>query len=330
MKIKLKTAGFICFALFLAVGLIFYAVKRDGEKIIQGEVETQTFDLSSKVTGRVSEIKVKKGDKVNKGDVLIVLDTPEISAKSEQTDAMLQLAEAKQLEVLNGARSEQKQMAQNALNQAKSGLELAEKTYGRMKRLHDEGVVSAQKTDEVYTQYKNAQKAYETAKANFQMYNSGSRYEDKLMAGANVKRAHGAVKEVSSYLNENKIKAPVAGEITQISVEEGELAGAGFTLITVVNTDDNWVVLNLREDLLPKIKIGTEFNVKIPALGKENIRVKVNYIAPMGNFTTWRATKTRGEFDLKTFEIHAKPVSKVDGLRAGMSVIVDWNKVGKD
>ncbi|MGN0193229.1 MAG: biotin/lipoyl-binding protein, partial [Candidatus Gastranaerophilaceae bacterium] len=82
MKIKLKTAGFICFALFLAVGLIFYAVKRDGEKIIQGEVETQTFDLSSKVTGRVSEIKVKKGDKVNKGDVLIVLDTPEISAKS--------------------------------------------------------------------------------------------------------------------------------------------------------------------------------------------------------------------------------------------------------
>lgn len=248
----------------LAFGaLTAFVVIKNNELILQGEVDTKTVDLASKITGRVKEIYVKEGDIVKAGDPLILLDTPDIEAKFEQAAAQL---------------------------------ELAQKEYGRIKDLSQEGAVSVQKFDEI---------------------------------NAGIKKAGQLQKEMGSYLEENLIKSPISGQIKDIAVEVGELAGAGYTIISVVDNSDNWIVLNLREDLLSKIKIGTEFDVKIPAIGSDSKRVKVYYISAMGNYTTWRATKIRGDFDLKTFEVRARPVEPVEGMVAGMSAIVDWNKVKK-
>lgn len=323
----MKKSLLIIIFLIIAAGLITFVVKKNSEMLIQGEVDTKTVDLSSKITGRVKTIHVKKGDIVKAGQLLITLDTPDIAAKASQSDAALDLAEAQKEAVYNGARIEQKEMALNSLRQAQAGLELAQKTYKRMNKLHSEGVIASQKLDEVSAQYKSAQRTVEVAKANYQMYATGSRFEDKLSASANVRRAQGAVSEVNSYLNENQIKSPISGQVTDIAVEEGELVGAGYPIVTVVSVDDDWVVFNLREDLLSKIRIGSEFDVKIPAIDKKPIRVKVNYISALGNFATWRATRIRGDFDMKTFEVRAVPVQKIDGLRAGMTAVVDWNKV---
>lgn len=313
--------------LTILVLLIIFAVKSNNQMVVQGEIDTKTVDLSSKITGRVKEIKVQKGDTVKKGDILVILDTPDIEAKSAQADAAVELAQSKELEVNNGVRSEQRTMALNALNMAKSDLALAEKTYNRVKNLNNEGVVSNQKADEAFTMYQKAKQNVLIAQNNYNMIESGSRYEDKLMASANVKKAKSTKNEVQSYLKENVIKSPIDGQITELSVEEGELVGAGYTIITIVDLNDNWVVFNLREDMLPKIKMGTEFFVNVPAIGKTPIKVKVDYISAMGNFATWRATKIRGDFDMKTFEIHARPVEPNPDLRAGMSVLADWNKI---
>ena len=320
-----KYIGFIVLAILVL--LVIFAVISNHQMIVQGEIDTKTVDLSSKITGRVKEIKVQKGDTVKKGDILVILDTPDIEAKSAQADAAIELAQSKELEVYNGARSEQRAMALNTLNRAKSDLALAEKTYHRVKNLNAEGVVSNQKADEAYTLYQKSKQDVLVAQNNYNMLERGSRYEDKLMASANVKKAKSTKNEVQSYLNENVIKSPIDGQITELSVEEGELVGAGYTIITVVDLNDNWAVFNLREDMLPKIKMGTEFFIKVPAIGKKPIKVKVDYISAMGNFATWRATKIRGDFDLKTFEIHARPVEANPDLRAGMSVITDWNKI---
>lgn len=317
--------------IFIVAIIILTAVvvKKNNEQLIQGEVDTKSVDLSSKITGRVKKIHVKKGDMVKAGQLLISLDTPDISAKATQSDATLDLAQAQKEEVYNGARDEQRDMALNTLRQAQAGMELAQKTYNRMKKLHSEGVIASQKLDEVSAQYKSASKAVEVAKSNYKMLETGSRVEDKMSAAANVRKARGAVSEVNSYLSENKIKSPISGQITDISVEEGELVGAGYPIVTVVSVDDNWVVFNLREDLLSKIRMGSMFDVKIPAVDNKPITVKVNYISTLGNFATWRATRIRGDFDMKTFEVRAVPVKKVDGLRAGMTAVVDWNKIKK-
>lgn len=325
----MKKYALIIIGIILMTCLTVVVVNKNHQLIIQGEVDTKSVDLSSKITGRVKTINVKEGDTVKAGQVLITLDTPDIEAKKVQANAALELAESKRLEVLNGARNEQKAMALNALHKAQSDLELAQKTYNRLHNLNKEGVISNQKADEAYTQFNNAKQAVLIAQNNYQMLENGSRYEDKLIASAGVKQAQGSNIEVQSYLDENKIISPISGQVTEISVEEGELVGSGYTIITVVDTDDNWVVFNLREDLLPKFKMGTVFDATVPALGKKPIKVKVNFISAMGNFATWRATKIRGDFDLKTFEIHAKPLEKNPDLRAGMSVITDYNKIGK-
>ena len=231
---------------------------------------------------------------------------------AEQTEATLALAMAQQEKASNGARVEQRQMALNQLN-------LAKKTYDRINRLHKEGVVPTQKLDEAYAQYKSAQDAYNMT--------ASARYEDKLSANANVQRARGAISEVSSYLKENSIVAPIDGEITELTVDEGELVGAGYPIVTVADNTDAWVTFNMREDLLSKIKMNKELTVIIPALSNQKLKVKVNYISVLGNFATWRATKAKGDFDMKTFEVRAVPLEPNTDLRAGMSAITDWEKI---
>ena len=310
---KKAITGIFFLAVILAVIGCVYAFMQANTMLLQGEVDVKTVDLASKITGRIEKLNCKKGDRVKKGDVLITLDAPEINAKAAQVDATVQLALAQQEKVNNGARNEQ-------ISMAKSSRDLAKKTFDRLNRLHDEGVIPTQKLDE-------ARAKYQAAQDNYNMLVTGSRVEDKLSAAANVKRAMGANDEVQSYLKENTIVAPIDGVITEINVEEGELVGAGYPIVTIVDDNDCWVVFNLREDLLSKIKDGTEFNVKIPAMGKEPVKVRVNYISVMGDFANWRATKAKGDFDMKTFEVRAVPVEKVEGLRAGMSAVFDWKKL---
>lgn len=310
---KKAITGVFFVAVILAIIGCVYAFMQANTMLLQGEVDVKTVDLASKITGRIEKINYKKGDRVKKGDVLITLDAPEINAKAAQVDATVQLALAQQEKVNNGARNEQ-------ISMAKASRDLAKKTFDRLNRLHDEGVIPTQKLDE-------ARAKYQAAQDNYNMLVTGSRIEDKLSAAANVKRAMGANDEVQSYLKENTIVAPIDGVITEINVEEGELVGAGYPIVTIVDDNDCWVVFNLREDLLAKIKDGTEFNVKIPAIGKEPVKVRVNYISVMGDFANWRATKAKGDFDMKTFEVRAVPVEKVDGLRAGMSAVFDWKKL---
>lgn len=310
---KKAITGIFFLAVILAVIGCVYAFMQANTMLLQGEVDVKTVDLASKITGRIEKLNCKKGDRVKKGDVLITLDAPEINAKAAQVDATVQLALAQQKKVNNGARNEQ-------ISMAKASRDLAKKTFDRLNRLHDEGVIPTQKLDE-------ARAKYQAAQDNYNMLVTGSRVEDKLSAAANVKRAMGANDEVQSYLKENTIVAPIDGVITEINVEEGELVGAGYPIVTIVDDNDCWVVFNLREDLLSKIKDGTEFNVKIPAMGKEPVKVRVNYISVMGDFANWRATKAKGDFDMKTFEVRAVPVEKVEGLRAGMSAVFDWKKL---
>lgn len=312
MKKKIAILVFIIVVALLAYcGM--YAYDQANTLILQGEVDTKTVDLSSKVVGRVLKINVEKGDSVKKGDVLIELDTPEINAKAEQADAMLALAMAQQAKVNNGTREEQ-------IGMAKANFDVAKKTYDRMNRLHKEGVIPTQKLDE-------ATAKYQAAKEQYTMLVNGAQNEDKLSAAANVKRARGANAEVSSYLKENKIVAPIDGIVTEITVEEGELVGAGSPIVTIVDNSDCWVTFNLREDLLSKVKNGTELDVNIPAVGDKPVKVKVNYISVMGNFANWRATKSKGEFDMKTFEVRAIPIEPQNDLRAGMSATFDWKKL---
>ncbi len=298
----------------------FFALGRDPE-LIQGQVEVSEYRVSSKVPGRILEIRVKEGDFVKVGDTLAILDAPEVRAKMEQARSAENAASAQEEMARNGARQEQIQGAFQLMQQAKAGLEIAEKSYERIQRLFDEGVMSAQKRDEVYANYKAMEAQYKAAESQYEMARNGARYEDKKAAAALVGRAKGAVNEVNSYINETVQIAQMEGEVTDVYPKVGELVGTGSPIMTIAVMSDLWGTFNVREDQLNGMEIGKTFSAFVPAFNK-NVEMKVYYMKDQGSYAVWKATKANGQYDLKTFEVKARPTEKFEGLRPGMTLIV--------
>jgi HlyD family secretion protein len=221
----------------------------------------------------------------------------------------------------NGARQEQISGAYELLQQAKAGLDIAQKSYERVQRLFDEGVMSAQKRDEAYANYKAREAQVKAAQSQYDMARNGARYEEKAAAAAQVGRASGAVDEVTSYMHETVQTAQMEGEVSDVYPKVGELVGTGSPIMTISMMNDMWGTFNVREDLLSGLKVGDTFKAYVPAFDKE-IEMKVYYIKDQGTYAVWKATKASGQYDLKTFEVKARPVSKVDNLRPGMSLII--------
>ena len=318
-NILLAVIGFVVVIIIVAL-IGFLALDRE-PNVIQGQVEVTEYRVSSKVPGRILELRVTEGDFVTVGDTLAILDAPDVRAKMEQARSAENAAAALELKAQNGARKEQIQGAFSVLQQAKAGFEIAEKSYVRIQRLFDEGVVSEQKRDEVYANYKALEAQVKAAQSQYDMAVNGARLEDKLAAAAQVGRARGAVQEVNSYIHETVQIAQMEGEVADIYPKVGELVGTGSPIMSIAVMNDMWGTFNVREDQLNDMQVGAEFTAYVPAF-KKDVKMKVYYLKDQGSYAVWKATKANGQYDLKTFEVKARPVEKLDGLRPGMSLII--------
>ena len=294
-------------------------------EIIEGQVEVSEYRVSSKVPGRILELRVKEGDYVNAGDTLAIIDAPEVRAKMTQARSAENAASAMDEMANNGARKEQIRTANALLQQAKAGLEIAQKSYNRVQRLFDEGVMSAQKRDEAFANYKAYEAQVKAAQSQYDMAVNGARMEEKKAAAAQVDRAKGAVDEVNSYIHETMQTAQMAGEVSDIFPKVGELVGTGSPIMSISLMDDLWGTFNVREDQLNGMTVGSTITAFVPAFKKE-VRMKVYYVKDQGTYAVWKATKSNGQYDLKTFEVKARPIDKIEGLRPGMSLIIKQNK----
>ncbi len=317
-------------AIISLIVFFFYAIliiSRPVPLEVQGEVEATQIKVASKLIGRIDSLLVRKGDEVQPGTLLFTISSPELDAKYLQASAVRKAVGAQKDKADNGAQKEDIQAAFNSWQTALSAADFAKKTFTRVENLFKSGVVAEQQKDEAETRMKAAVETEKAAKSLYEKAKKGARYEDKASAGALVMQADGVLTEVNSYLSETRIFAPIRGEIANIIAERGELVPAGYPVITIVDLDDVWVTFNLREDLLAAIKKGLTFKARFPALGMKEVLLKVSYILTLGEFATWNATKTSGDFDMKTFEVQAVPVDKIDGLRPGMSALVNWDEV---
>jgi HlyD family secretion protein len=325
----MKRAGKLGIILIVIFGLVMLGVEgwfflMPVPTIILGEVEATQVKVSSKIAGRLESVLVREGERVQKGQLLLTLESPEIDAKLKQATSAERAAGANREKAFTGLRKQEIQAAQNSWQKAAAGAELAQKTFQRFEKLYAEGVIPAQKLDEAKAQNAAAQQTVEASKALYDMALSGARQEDKDAASALMSQAAGVVSEVEAYLSETRITAPISGEVVEVISEVGEMISPGYPIITILDTSDFWVVFHLREDLLPRFKMGTALVARFPALGDNEYRLKVHYIKALGDFATWRATRAMGGFDLKSFEVRAIPTQPIEGLRPGMSVIVRY------
>lgn len=313
-------------ALIAAVSVLGIIFSRPKEAVIQGEAEAAEYRISGKVPGRIEAFYAAEGDMVHKGDTLVLIDSPEVRAKLAQANAAYAAAAAQRNKANTGARKEEIAGAYEIWQKALVGKDIAKKTLDRATRLHEQKVISDQKFDEATAQYNAAAATAEAAKSQYDMAVKGAREEDKAAAIALVDRANGAVMEVKSYLSELKLTSPVDGVISARYPHVGELVGTGSPIMTVTDLSDMWFTFNIREDKLHSMKSGDKLRLNIPALDGKEIDATVTYIAARESYATWRATKETDQYDAKTFEVRAVPVSKVEGLRPGMTAIVVGSK----
>ncbi|PID75167.1 MAG: hypothetical protein CSB23_04985 [Deltaproteobacteria bacterium] len=310
-----------CLLLFW-LGYTFWQTYQPQALRLQGQIEAQQYSVSSKVAGRIAEVYVRKGDPVRRGQAVFLLQSPELEAKIKQAEAGQMAAEALAEEAEIGARKQEVAAAKNKWQTARAAAVLAEKTYQRVENLYRDGVVPAQKRDEAQANLEAAENTEQAAYQIYQMTKEGTRSQKKRAARGKEQMAAEAVAEVKAYAEDLEVTSWYDGEVSQVLLHPGELAPQGFPVVSIVDMKDCWLTLHIREDLLENWKIGTEFHGIIPALGEKKVGFKVTHIAVMGDYATWRATNLEKDFDMRTFEVEARPLEQIEDLRAGMSVLV--------
>jgi len=312
----------VVIAVVAIVALIGVVALRPEPEILMGEVAASEYRVSNKVPGRLDTLYVRESQHVHAGDTLAYISSPEVDAKLTQAKAARSAASAQSNKANSGARQQQIASAYEMWQKAQTGMDIAKKSYDRVQSLYDKKVVSAQKRDEAEAQYKAAVATANAAKEQYNLAVEGAQREDKQAASALVAQANGAVSEVESYVNDRFLIAPCDGEVVEIYPKRSELVGTGSPVMSIVDMNDVWFTFSVREDLLKELKIGRMVDVQIPALGEQTYKAKVTYLRAMASYATWRATKTNGQYDVKSFDIKLVPQEKIPDLRPGMTVII--------
>lgn len=308
--------------LALAVGL--WLSWRPVPDQVQGMVDARELRIASKVTGRLASIEVREGQMVRAGQLVATIDSPEVAAKERQVSAAVEAAQAMADKAQAGARATEIEAAGAQWRRAAAAAELARVTFARIDRLAREGVVPGQKRDEARTNMIAAEEAARAARAQYDMALEGARSEDRRAARAQAAQARGAQAEVEAARAETRILAPADGEVGRRLAQPGEIVGAGFPVMLLTQVQAPWVTVTLREDQMPGIAPGRALTGTIPALGGRSARFVVEWVAPAGDYATWRATRQSSGFDVKGFEVRLRPAGPVEGLRPGMSVLFAW------
>lgn len=310
--------------LVIIVAIIgFLCINRPTE-YIEGQVEGTTVRVSGKMAGRIDRFYVKEGDTVHAGDTLVHITSAIAQAQLQAAEAMQEVARAQNRKIDAGTRRQIVQAAADLVRQAEAAVSITKKTYDRMENLYREGVVSEQKRDEAKAAYDAAVAQLSAAESQLSLAHAGAQAEDKQSAAALVDAAGAPVTQARAVYEDAYLLAPCDGTIDEIYPEVGELVAMGAPIINVLG-DKRWVTFNVREDMLPDFEMGKTVRVMIPGLGKKEIDVQVYYVRDMGTYAVWRATKTTGQYDSRTFQIKARPqdVASAEGLRPGMSAICD-------
>lgn len=324
---RLNPRAIITAAVFLAIiGLAIWYLARPEPLLVQGEVESTRIDIAARVSGRLVQVPVRRGQDVAAGATLLVIDNPELVAQLHEAEAEKLVADAELARINVGTRAEIIAQRKAEIDRGAADLTLAQQTYNRTRQLAADQFAPRSKLDQDTDALTLAQKRLDQANLAYQEAVRGFTAEEHEIAQANVGKAAAKIQSIKALVDQLTVSAPVASQVYQIPAEEGEVVVPGVPLLSLVDLADTWLGFSLREDLIAGLKVGDRFSARIPALGDREVVVEVRVIATKGEYAGWRATRATGDFDLRTFAIRAYPVEKIDGLRPGMSIYADWHR----
>ncbi|MFN3825550.1 MAG: HlyD family secretion protein [Pseudorhodobacter sp.] len=310
--------------LAIVIAVSVWWITRPGPLLIQGEVAAPRIDVSARISGRVAEIEADLGGGVAEGQVLAELANPQLVTGHAAAASGVEVARASQA-AAGSTRPEVIRAREADLAAAQADLRLAEEQAARDRELSQQGLRAQAAIDQSVRNVDTAARRVEAAEAQLDLARAGASPEERAVAAAQVAQAEAALAQRQADLDELTIRAPLSGEVSARLIELGENIGPGAPLFTIVDLDQAWFTFNLREDLLAGLQVGDRLTVRVPALDRE-MEAQITLINVQGQFASWRATRATGDFDLRSFELRARPLQPVAGLRPGMSALISLDR----
>lgn len=288
---------------------------------IQGRVEGETVNISTKLPSRVAAIYVKEGQAVRAGEPLVQLISPEIDAKKQQAAAMLQSALAFQSSTDRGTRQENVDTLYANWQSAKAQATLAEESYRRGEYLYQEGVISRQRRDEMRAAKQSSAQIAQAAQQQYLKAERGRTDELKSSADAQVQIARAAVAEADALDAETMLYAPIDGTVSKIYIQSSELVMPAVPVMSLLDNHPT-ITISVQENQYSHVHALPKLTGFIPALNK-TADFKIVHTDDEGEFATIKNTRQTGGYDIHSFKTKLEPITPIEGLKVGMSVIFD-------
>jgi HlyD family secretion protein len=261
---------------------------------LNGRIEAVTVDLGPKVTGRVTEVLVREGDRVKAGDLLVRVDLGETRVAVEREQAGVRAAEARAQDLQAGSRAAEIAVAEAEVADRRAAVALAVKEAQRQSALASEGVVAARDRDQARTQLERERAALSVSEEKLALAREGSRPKQTAAARAEAERATAVLEQSVVVAKEGEVRAPADGVIVHRLAEPGQLVGPGQPAITMAFADRLYVRTFIPETRLGKVKMGAAATVTVDAFPGRAFAAHITEISPEAEFTP-KAVETSRE-----------------------------------
>ncbi|UCC49750.1 MAG: HlyD family efflux transporter periplasmic adaptor subunit [Gemmatimonadota bacterium] len=284
-RLRVAIPMVVLIAATLILWLSVFRSGYNGAIVAAGTVEATEADLGFQLAGRIERIAVREGDPVEQGQELAWLDRAELQARRRAAQAQAEAAQAMLAELERGFRSEEVAQGRAAVRAAQQRMNDALRDVERSRRLYDGGAVSRELLDKHETAYELAKADYESALEQLQILETGPRQERITAQRAALEQAEASVAQIDAALDFAVIWAPFGGLITVRHREPGETVPAGAPVLTLMNPDDRWVRIYVREDEVGRVGLGQPAMITGDADPDREYEGRVVFIASQAEFT---------------------------------------------
>jgi HlyD family secretion protein len=250
-----------------------------------GTVEATEAQLGFPVAGRIEAVMAREGDRVEAGNELARLDRSEALARRDEALSRIESARAVLRDVELGSRTEEVEQARAARDAAETRLEDSKRDLERSRTLHTGGAIPKEALDKAQLGVELAEKELERATEQLRLLEAGPRRERIEAQRAALTQAEASLRAIDAVLDQMTLEAPFDGLITVRNREPGEAVGPGAPVLTLLNPDDRWVRIYVREDRIGEVRVGASASIRCDTFPGKTYEGEVRFIAPEAEFT---------------------------------------------
>ena len=291
--------------------------RSDNKITATGTIEITKYDVSAKIGGYLTNLKIQQGDRVEAKSLIANVVKQELELGVLRDEAALAKAEAQLRDLEQGARDpERQEMLANVASTA-SVYEKAQTDYERFVKLHAQGAVADQQLDTAKSQLDGAYNAYQAAKEKLNLLNQGTRPETIEAQRLEVERNRAILKASQVLTNDTAIFSPASGLVLTKNYENGEYVNPGAAIATIGDMNDCWVKIYVPSTQLGLISIGQSTTVKVDSFPGRTFAGVIKEISQNAEFTP-RQSITKEERANQVFAVKVKIDNSEGVLKPGM------------